>query len=246
MRRRSLIPFGVAICMVGIPLGIAQAVPPQKTANAQLQSAKLRDAATDIVLSDGRGAYSASELESLRINTTGNDRLFVKTLIGGRTMELSSDVAALDLQVTGGGETLDCVSTHILFESSTTPDWFAAVGSVGDSVRGWGNVRCYTSQNAGYQMFYNSGGTPTSVTECLTVRRESATELVLHADGATSPAVINESCVADVETFEYETDENGQRTGVFTGRDVGIEQAPYELLLTFGKVQRQKGKLPIA
>jgi hypothetical protein len=109
-------------------------------------------------------------------------------------------------------------------------------------VRGWGNVRCYTSENAGYQMFYNPGDTPTSVAECLTVRRVSATELVLHADGAASPAVVNESCVADVQAFEYTTDENGQRTG-FTARFVGIEQAPYELLLTFGKVQRQRGKL---
>lgn len=239
-----------------VPFAAAQTAPTQRLRFEQIQSATLRDMSYDSLLSDGGGPYLSTQLEAAYVrnlepsvvdsdvNTLNQDRLLVKTpeAPGSRGMRLVSKLASTD-HAGPMSVGIVCASMHILFESASTPDWFEALASVGASVRGWGNVRCYTTpeEDRGYQIFYHQGVSLTGPGECLTITRTSATRLVLDADsGLANPLGGTSPCIGDVQKFQYST-VNGQRT--FSGSSLGPESAPFEVTLDFPVTQtRGKGK----
>lgn len=245
---------GVLAMAALVPNAASGAPPPQREKIETIQSSTLRgDAAQDVVLNDGLGAYLASEMAASYVrnlipsvadgdsNTQNQDRLFVMTEAGGsRRMPFSSDLASAAHFGPGSTQSIDCLTTHILFESASTPDWYEALGSVGDTVKGWGNVRCYTTPDSGYQAFYKSTASATSAAECLQMTRVTSTALVLSAPAGTALDPFGGlPCNADIHSFAYSTDENGQRTG-FRSFPLGSESAPYELTVDLGNGKGKK------
>lgn len=229
-----------------VPMAAHATPPEQREKEETIQASTLRDDASDVVLSDGLGAYSARELaaSSVRnfipsivdsdVNTVNQDRLFVRTAADGtRQMPLSSDLASAAHFGPGNTQAIGCASTHVLFESSSSPDWWEALVSPGDRVEGWGNVRCYTTPelDRGYQVFYSRPSATRG--ECLQITRTTSTALVLAAPaGNLLNAAGDPDCNATVQSFAYTTQADGTRS--FSATFLGWESAPYEITLDFG------------